>query len=545
LVQPDFALDATTVPAVAEICRRLDGIPLAIELAAARTKILSINELRRMLDDRFRLLVDGARTAPRRLQTLLAAINWSFDLLTPNERQLLERLSVFAGGWTLEGAVAVGGDGADQYEVLNLLSRLVDKSLVVVEEDGERYRLLETIREYAREHLRAAGAEAAVRDRHAGWYVQLAERLEPSLLGGPLQRPALDLLEAENDNLNAALAWSLETPEGADRAMRMCGALYRFWSRRGYWREGYAWCTRALAQAPAAGDKAVRAKVLLTAGSLGNNVPEAETRVFLEAAVELGRESGDRATEAVALNNLARVLDWHLELSRARSLLEKARRINRDLGNKIPELHNMSNLVNVLREQREFAAAQALAQEGLAASRTLGDRWLAAIFLYLLGRIALDGGQIAAAREFNEQALAIFRELAMPDWQSFSLAKLAFLAIAEGEPAAARRHLAEAVDISRSFSGRLNLAECIGTMGVLASHIGEHHQAARLWGVADGLLGSLFSTDILDRELVSPYDGKSRAALGDAGYAAARKEGQALPREVALDQAVAWLTAKA
>jgi non-specific serine/threonine protein kinase len=289
----------------------------------------------------------------------------------------------------------------------------------------------------------------------------------------------------------------------------------------------------------------LRAKVLLTAGSIGNNVPEAETRVFLEAALGLSRESGDRATEAVALNNLARVLDWHLELPRARALLEEARRINRELGNKIPELHNMSNLVNVLREQHELAAAQALADEGLAASRSVGDRWLEAIFLYLLGRVALDGGHTAAARKFNEQALGIFRELAMPDWQSFSLVKLAFLAIARGDPAAARRHLAEAVDISRRFGGRLNLAECIGAMGVLASDIGQHRQAARLWGVADGLLGSLFSTDILDRELVAPYDGKSRAALGDAAYAAARKEGRTLPRETAVDQAIAWLTAKA
>src|SRR5262249_31749374 len=136
-------------------------------------------------------------------------------------------------------------------------------------------------------------------------------------------------------------------------------------------------------------------------------------------------------------------------------------------------------------------------------------------------------------------------ELAMPDWQSFSLVKLAFLAIGQGDPAAARRHLAEAVDISRRFGGRLNLAECIGTMGVLASDIGPHRQAARLRGAADGLLGSLFSTDILDRELVAPYEARSRATLGDAAFVAAKKEGQTLPREVAVDQATAWLTAKA
>jgi len=233
----------------------------------------------------------------------------------------------------------------------------------------------------------------------------------------------------------------------------------------------------------------------------------------------------------------------NLDISRARSLLEQARRINNELGNSTLELHNMSNLVNGLRRQRDPAAALALAQQGLATSRSSGDRWLEAIFLHALGRVALDRGDVADARRFNEQALGIARELDMPDWQSFSLVKLAFLAVVGDDPAAARRHLTGAIEISRRFGGRLNLSECFSAGGVLASYTGHHDQAARLWGVAGALLGSLSSSDVLDRELIDPYCTKSRAALGGAAYDAAMAEGRALPRERALDQAIAWLAA--
>ena len=540
--RPGFDLRDRRAHAVAEICVRLDGMPLALELAAARVAVLPVEKIVERLNDRFRLLTGGSRNALPRQQTLRATITWSFELLSEPARTLFARLSMFVGGFNLEAAEAVAaGDGLVQEDVLDLLSSLIDKSLVALENSGERYRLLETIREYAHERLRAAGEEAAVRERHFDWYLRLAERVEPSLLGGPQQKQALDLLEADHDNLRTALAWSLETPGRGDLALRMCGTLYRFWSRRGYWQEGYTWCMKALAQAPRSGDNAARAKVLLAAGSVGNNVPGAETRVLLEDALTLSREAGDRNTEAMILNNLARVLDWHVELPRARSLLEQARRINRELGNETLELHNMSNLVNVLREQHDPEGALALAEEGLATSRSSGDRWLEAIFLYLLGRVALDRGDIAVAQRFNEQALALFREQVMPDWQSFSLVKLAFLAVVRSDPASARCHLTDAVDISRRFGGRLNLAECFGAMGVLASHIGQHDQAARLWGMAEALLGSLFSSDILDRGLMDPYHAKCREALGDTAYDAARSEGRELPREAAIDQAIAWL----
>ena len=542
LHQQGFALTAERAPAIAELCIRLDGMPLALELAAARVRVLPVEKIVERLNDRFRLLTAGSRTSLPRHQTLRATITWSFDLLSEVARVLFARLSIFAGGFNLEAAEGVAsGSKLSHDDVLDLLSSLIDKSLVLPETSSGRYRLLETIREYARDCLRVAGEEAAIRERHFNWYLQLAEQVEPSLLGGPMQKPALDLLEADHENLRAALAWSLEVPERSNLALRLCGTLYRFWSRRGYWTEGYRACMKALAQPPQLGDKAARARVLLTAGSVGNNVPEAETRVLLEDALALSREAGDRSTEATTLNNLARVLDWDTELSRARVLLEQARQINRELGNKTLELHNMSNLVNVLRRQHEPAAALALAEEGLATSRISVNRWLEAIFLYLLGRVALDRGDIGTAQRSIEQALAIARELVMPDWQSFSLVKLAFLAVVRDDVTSARCHLTEAIDISRRFGGRLNLAECFSAMGVLASHTGHHDKAARLWGVAKALLGSLISSDVLDPYLMDPYQAKSRQALGGAAYDAARAEGRAWSRERAIDQAIVWL----
>jgi len=542
LREQGFTLTAARAPAIAELCLRLDGIPLALELAAARVGLLSVEKIVERLKDRFQLLVGGDRAALPRQQTLRALIGWSFDLLSPTERTAIARLAVFAGGLTLEAAEAVvPGDGISQDDILDLLSSLVDKSLVVVDNNGGRYRMLETIRQYAQERLRVSGEEPARRARHAACYIALAERLEPELPGGAQQKQALDLLEAEHDNLRAALAWALETPERADLALRMCGALYRFWHRRGYWREGHAWCEKALAHASGSHDKALRAKALLGAATLGANVPEAETRPFLEDAIRLGREAGDRKIEAMALNSLAKMLDWDVDVLLARSMLEQARAINRETGNRTLELHNMSNLVNVLRLQGEHAAALALAEEGLASSRILGDRWVEAVFLYLLALTARDRMDMAAAERLNEQSLEISRELRMPDWESFALLELGVLAIVREDSRSARQYLLEAFDISRKLGDQQNLAECFGAIAALAARGGQSDKAARLWGVAGALLGSFLPSDLLDRALIGEYRLRCREIMGAAAYDAAAAEGRALSRDAAIDEALAWL----
>jgi predicted ATPase len=305
-VQPPFALSAANAAAVAEVCARLDGIPLALELAAARLSGLGLAELAARLDQRFRLLTGGSRTVLPRQQTLRATVAWSYDLLTPPEQALFARLAVFAGGWSLEAAEAVGaGDPIAVEEVLDLLARLVDKSLVLAEEledGGMRYRLLEALRQYGQERLAAAAETAPVRRRHAAYYLELAERFA-QVIAGPEHQRWLDRLEREFENLRAALTLCLEAGEPAqgpdavpagESALRLAIALHAFWRDHDHRREGLAWLERALAQGAAA-PVALRVSASRSAGVLAPAMNDdlARTRAFLAESVALCLTLGD------------------------------------------------------------------------------------------------------------------------------------------------------------------------------------------------------------------------------------------------------------
>ena len=254
-----FQLTPANAPTVVRICQRLDGIPLALELAAARMKLLSLEQISARLDDRFQLLTGGSRTAVPRQQTLRATIDWSYDLLSDEERRLLRRLAVFAGGCSLEAAEQVcGGDDSSDGDTLELLSHLIDKSLVAVEdEDGERrYRLLETVRQYARDRLFESGEAAALRDRHLHFFERLALEAEPELLG-PNHIAWASRLTADHDNLRAALEWGLATSGNAETPLRMVCALWSFWNQRNYFAEGRQWVERALPRLPNRRDHSV------------------------------------------------------------------------------------------------------------------------------------------------------------------------------------------------------------------------------------------------------------------------------------------------
>lgn len=286
---PTFSLTPANLPTVADVCRRLDGIPLAIELAAARTRMFSVEQIGQRLDQRFRLLTTGDRQAPVRHQTLRGAIDWSYELLSEQEQVLWRRLSVFTGGFGLEAAEAVCSEDA-----VELLSQLVDKSLVVAEEEkGEkRFRLLETVREYGWERLRAAGEEAALRAAHRDWYFGLAERAEP-LLTGPEQGAWLDRLEQEHDNLRQALRWSLESGD-AEHALRLGAALWRFWYVRGYFSENRERIAQLVGLAGAQGSPAVRARVLNGAGAVLLYLGEVGlAREYMLRCLAIWRELGD------------------------------------------------------------------------------------------------------------------------------------------------------------------------------------------------------------------------------------------------------------
>src|SRR5215216_666932 len=339
IMQPGFALTDTNAPAITQICQRLDGIPLAIELAVARVKVMPLEQVTARLDNRFRLLTGGSRTALPRHQTLRALIDWSHDLLSKAERTLLRRLSVFAGGWTLEAAEAIcAGERLERDEVLDLLTQLVNKSLVISDHESEaeaRYRLLETIRQYARERLVEAGGGEKVRDRHLAYYLKFAERTEPELRG-PHQIAWLDRLEKEVDNLRAALEWALDV--NVEAGLRMASALLWFWHIRSGKSEGIDWLERALSAAVREWDSAplpptralIRGKALNAVGSLMVMHGSSERgRELSEESLELHQKLGSSGQQGIAyaLWNLAQAAANDEDIERAKTLSEKSLRL--------------------------------------------------------------------------------------------------------------------------------------------------------------------------------------------------------------------------
>ena len=405
-VQPSFAVTNANAPAVAQVCFRLDGIPFAIELAAARVRSLSVEEINTRLDQRFRLLTGGSRVALPRQQTLRALIDWSYDLLTAPEKSLLRRLSVFTGGWTLAAAEGVCcGEDIEEWEVVDLLTGLVDKSLVVYEEgDGGagRSRLLETVRQYAEDRLGESGAAEAVRDAHQSWCLALAQQAAPHL-SGPKQAVWLTRLEWEHDNLRSGLARGESSPTGAERALQLAGALGRFWLVRGHLAEGRGRLTAALVEAGAEVRTSARAYALTESGSLARGQGDLGTaRALYEEAVVIWREIGDEHGLAATLNGLGLVASDQGDYAAARAYYDKCLNYFRENGDTKGATTILINLGVVASRLGDYAAARAHYEECLSLLRGLGNlRALAqtrgnfGILLYRQGDFA---GALDAAR---------------------------------------------------------------------------------------------------------------------------------------------------
>jgi predicted ATPase/DNA-binding CsgD family transcriptional regulator len=459
-VVPAFALTEQNTLALARLCRRLDGMPLAIELAAARARVMSVNQISERLDNRFRLLVTDSRTAVPRHKTLRATMDWSHDLLADNERVLFRRLSVFAGGFTLEAAEQVcAGEGIERDDVLDLLSRLVDRSLVVVEERGgeARYRLLETVRQYGEEKLNESIEEAAaIRWRHALFSLELAEEAESYMLG-PEQVTWMERLELEHNNLRAALGW-LRQEGSVERGLRLAGALRRFWWSRAYYTEGRAWLEELLERAGASGRVAVRAKGLHALGVLIHrhaNYAQGDQEVArsrLEESIDIYRELGDRPRTAAVLWDLGRLSNEAGDWETARSSLEESLELERRSGNERGIALARSSLGFTALLQGEYGLARAHLEESLRVLRELGSPDEIKRCLFLLGHLACDQGDYAAARarfaEMMEDALLERYPWSVP-WVLLGYARLA---AGEGQAARALR-LAGAADALRQAIG--------------------------------------------------------------------------------------------
>ncbi len=499
--QPGFSVTDVNAPAVVRVCHRLDGMPLAIELAAARIRALTVEQISSRLDDRFRLLTGGSRAALPRHQTLRAAVDWSYDLLSEPERTLWRRVSVFAGGWTAVAAESIcPGGGVEAADVLDLLMRLVDKSLVLVDVHSReaRYRLSETVRQYGRNKLWDSGESVDVQDRHLDWYMRLAEQAEVELRG-PGQVAWLDQLEIEQDNLRQALEWSHMKGDGAESELRLAGALRWFWFIRGHWSEGRAWLERALTRkSEAPGSEAARA--LLGAAMLARFQGDlGQARAWCEDGLAMSRNLGDKESLAWFLVWLGALKLHEGHYGRAAILFEESLIPSRELGDKALISTALADLGVVARIQGDLDRADSRFSESLIFSREGGDTWRAAMSLHGLGKVAFRRGDYMAAGEFYTESLAL----------------------------------------SKRVRDKWITDDCIEGLAAVASSQGRHRQASRLLGAADALREMLGYQPLADE--LADHDAcvaAAQAGLGESAFAAAWAEGRAMTLEQAIDIAL-------
>ena len=488
-IQPGFVVSNHNAAAVVEICRRLDGIPLALELAAARLRALGVGQLLDRLDDRFGILSGGSRTSTQRQQTLRATLDWSYALLGDEEQKLLARLAVFAGGWALEAAEAVcAGRGIPASEILDLLTLLVDRSLVIAETSPDEpswYRLLETLRQYANERLSEASEESAFREAHAVYYLAMAERAEAELTG-PDQVVWLDRLEADKDNLRAALRWFIEQGQ-AESAIRLAVALLWWWLARGHRSEGLESLVRLLAlRAPVA--PLWRMKALYAAGTLAwiETHPE-QARDWYEHSLAMARQLGDRLHIALALDGLGRVSIDLGDTDRAAEHDEPSLAIQQEIGDHHGMAYSLFFLGSAALMNRDYVAAAARYSASLAEFRGVGDRFGQANALRALGDAARRQVPLVEARGLEEQSVRLARELGNREGVTLALDILGAIAVDEGDLAAARTYFAESLVYRRDLGARARLADSLERFATLAEANGQSQCALRLGGAAAAL----------------------------------------------------------
>jgi predicted ATPase/class 3 adenylate cyclase len=538
-VAPSFSLTNANAPAVAQVCHRLDGIPLAIELAASRVKALPVEQLNERLADMFRLLTGGSRTALPRQQTLRALIDWSYDLLSATERTLLRRLSVFSGGWTLEAAEAVcTGDGIEEWDVLDVLTSLVDKSVALYEERGGegRYRLLETVRQYAWDRLLQAGEAEDVRGRHRDWCLAMAEQAEAGL-PGESGRVWLDRLEREHDNLRAALAWS-EAEGQAQAGLRLGGALREFWYARGYWTEGREHLAGLLALPGAETRTAARAKALHGAGVLAwQRADDGAARVLQEESLAIFRELGHKPGIAASLLSLGMVAQYREDYRAAWALFEESQAIFRELEDKQGIASSLGGLGWAAHVQGDYAAARALYEESLEICCGLGNKQGIAWSLQSLGGVTYIQGDHGEARARIEESLAIFRELDQKPGIAHSLMSLGWWTLDQGHLGEARALYEESLEIFRELGAKGGIAQDLEELAAVAAAQAQPERAARLLGAAEGLRDAIGGPPP-DRAKHERSVAAVRAALGEEAFAAAWAEGRVMPLDAAIEYAL-------
>jgi predicted ATPase/class 3 adenylate cyclase len=541
--RPDFLLDDTNAAIVASVCRKLDGMPLAIELATARLGSLSVADIEQRLDDRFGLLTRGARTAHPRQQTLHALIDWSFDLLDERERAVLCRLSVFSGGWTLEAAEAVcSGNDLQAREVADILSSLVDKSLVQADPMGHdlRYRLLEIIRQYAAEKLSDLGRaeEAPTRQAHAYFFLALAEEAAPHLSGADLAR-WFEVVDSEHDNLRAAVANFLSDESTIDQALRIGGSLRDFWFL-GYLSQGIEILEASLSHPNNKGLPTLRAAAFLSAAYLHFEQGDyATAQSQFEGVVEVAASIGDPALEAEAFGGLSLLALRQGDLRRASELVQTSVDLARVAGDNFviaDALNHRGPIRSVCGELGELSDLE----EALALFRELDDRFGVARALQNLAVLAIRQGDLAAARTHINETLRLRREMHRNGRIHAPLYYLGLVELLDGNTSAAHDAFDELLVVSRQMGTQPWVAYAFLGLAFCASSTGDYDRAAALHGAADALFEDLGETLDPDIQSFRDRDHLSLRArhLGDDQFELHYKEGRDLKPRAAVSLAM-------
>lgn len=587
-VRPDFQLTQSNAEAVATLCRRLEGIPLALELAAARTQVLSPAQLAARLEQGSSVLASRRRDVEERHQTLREAVAWSYDLLSPELQRFFAGLSVFRGGCTVEAAEAV----CEEPLALDYMAQLVECSLVQVEPDGggdPRFRMLEMVREYASERLAVLGEQAVVREQHLDYFLARAEESNPELRG-PRQREWLDKLAADHENQLAALESCPTAPAGAQKGLRLVGALWPFWEIRdpglgrsalaealscdqegrptperavalhgagvlarstGDYRSAHSLLAESLAASRELGDKHLAAMSLCSLGLVAQSESDyTSARSLLAEGMELSREVGDRRGVARGLLNLGLVAVLQGDGASARSWLEQSLRGYAELGDRLGRAKVLKELGTLAYDQEDYRAADSYLMETLTIARELGHRVVEADSFMELGLVALAQGDCrSAVARFNE-ALAMHRELDNPSSMAPCLVNLVPLTLEAGDAVTARAQLVECLRIVSKTGSRYVGAWALEAAGLCAAQAAggtsdpsqaqeKLQQAARLYGAGNALRKAIESP-LRRKDLDVQLERLSslRSALGDDAFNAAWTEGQLLTFEEAIVQAL-------
>jgi predicted ATPase/DNA-binding XRE family transcriptional regulator len=517
-VRPTFQLTDALAPIIVRICQRLDGLPLSIELAAARIKLLAPRELLDRLEHSLDVLAGDRQDLPERQRTLRGAIAWSESLLTAEEQALFRHLAIFAGGWTLEAAEAICASESDKPgDVLARLTALVDKSLVQVQETAEgalRFGLLETLCEYAHEQLQAHAEMGSFRRRHAEYFVSLAEQAEHALRG-PDQLEWLERLEREHDNLRAALAWALQRGD-TEAGLRLGNGAWRFWEVRGHLAEGRKWLETfieldANQQGPLRVGVA-RAKALSYLGMLVHDQGDfAQAIVWQEASLAAWRELEDISGIAIAVNHLANALIYQGNYTRSVALYEESLALRRQLGDKNSIGIVLNNLGFAADNQGAYAQAEHYHQESLALRRECGDEIGIALSLQSLGGVALHQGEYARAQALLEESLTRSRALKNTGTTAYCLVDLSTVYMRQGEHTQAAITLEESRALFQGIGDKRGIAYALLGLGDLAQTLGDLSSAAARYHESLALFKALGSVG----GIIDNLEGLARIAKGD------------------------------